>query len=130
MIAIRVAIVAAPLIARAAKGGKAAKRAVTVPSGLRDASSGLRQLFADGSIRDLTITSIRATLYDHGFSLQALTRNRQGFRFNGPGGEQVRIMRRGGGWDVRVQNRHGNYLDEFGNAASPALSRGITVRPG
>lgn len=47
--------------------------------------------------------------------------------FDGPAGEQVRIMRRGGAWDIRVQNRFGNYLDEYGNVGSPSGTHGITI---
>ena len=37
-------------------------------------------------------------------------------------------MSRSGGWDVRVQNRYGNQLDEFGNVAQdPAAAHGIGV---
>jgi hypothetical protein len=98
------------------------------PTGLKDASSGLRGAFDGGNIRDHSITGLRSALTENGFSRQRLTTNRGGYRFDGPDGEQVRIMRRGGGWDVRVQNRYGNYLDEFGNVASPQNAHGITLR--
>jgi hypothetical protein len=57
-----------------------------------------------------------------------LTANKRGYLFRGPGGEQVRIMRRGGGWDVRVQNRYGNYLDRFGDVGTPQTTHGIPLR--
>jgi hypothetical protein len=42
-------------------------------------------------------------------------------------GEEVRVMSRGGGWDVRIKNASGNYLDEFGNVGLPASTHGINV---
>lgn len=110
----------------ATKAGSGAARAA--PTGLQNASTGLRGAFDGGSIRDRSILGVRSALTENGFARQQLTKNRGGYRFDGPGGEQVRIMRRGGGWDVRVQNRYGNYLDEFGNVASPQGTHGITLR--
>ena len=42
-------------------------------------------------------------------------------------GEEVRIMRRNGEWQVRVRNNQGNNLDEFGNIAQPSQTHGINV---
>ncbi len=42
-------------------------------------------------------------------------------------GEEVRSMRRGGGWDIRGRNAHGNYLDACGNVADPADPHGVEV---
>jgi hypothetical protein len=109
-----------------AKPGSGAAQAT--PTGLRDASPGLRNAFDGGSIRDRSIIGVRSALTESGFARQQLTTNRSGYRFDGPGGEQVRIMRRGGGWEVRVQNRDGNYLDEWGTVASPQNTHGITLR--
>lgn len=36
-------------------------------------------------------------------------------------------MRRSGGWDIRVRNASGNYLDEFGNVAAPGGTHSIQV---
>jgi RHS repeat-associated protein len=96
-------------------------------SGLNNASQGLRQLFADGSIRNRTIIGIRETLLDNGFS-QGLTNNRQGYLFTNGTGEHVRVMHRSGGWDVRVMNSAGNYLDDVGNVGSNSATHGIPVR--
>lgn len=65
---------------------------VGVPSGLKDASPGLRKLFEDGTIRDRSIIGIRSTLTENGFASQQLTKNRRGYLFQGLGGEQVRVM--------------------------------------
>ena len=95
--------------------------------GLRQASAGLQELFATGSVRGQPIINIREILVRNGFT-QRLTRNRRGYLFTNALGEQVRIMRRGVGWDIRVMNRFGNYLDEFGRVApSPAAAHGIRV---
>ena len=59
---------------------------------------------------------------------QTITRNGSGYLFRNAAGEEVRIMSRGGGWDFRVRNASGNYLDEFGNVGSPASTHGITVK--
>jgi hypothetical protein len=96
-------------------------------SGLRSASAGLRQLFTDGSLAGRSIIGVRDTLMRNGFSRQTLTRNKSGYLFRGPSGEEVRIMRRGGGWDIRVQNRYGNQLDQFGNVGTPQTSHGIPL---
>jgi hypothetical protein len=36
-------------------------------------------------------------------------------------------MNRGGGWDARIMNQFGDYLDEFGNVVDPSLTHGIGV---
>jgi len=100
------------------------------PNGLKNASNGLKSLFSDGSVSGKSIISIRQELFDDGFT-QRLSDNRQGYLFEkqvGPNAfEQVRIMNRGGGWDIRIQNRYGNYLDPTGNVVPPAQSHGIPV---
>ena len=99
-----------------------------VASGLRTATPELAELFASGTIRNMPIISIRNTLRQGGFT-QTVTRNGSGYLFRNAAGEEVRIMFRGkGGWDVRIRNSSGNYLDEFGNVGSPASSHGIGVR--
>jgi hypothetical protein len=95
-------------------------------TGLRGASSGLQVLFSQGSLRGSSILDIRSTLTRQGFK-QTLTRNKEGYLFQNAAGEQVRIMHRGGSWDIRVRNRYGNYLDEFGNVADASLTHGIEV---
>jgi hypothetical protein len=99
-----------------------------VPTGLRHASAGLRALFADGSVAGRSIIGVRDTLTRHGFSRQVLSNNKKGYRFLGPADEEVRVMRRGGGWDIRIQNSKGNQLDEYGNAGTQQTSHGIPLR--
>jgi hypothetical protein len=36
-------------------------------------------------------------------------------------------MYREGGWDIRIRNRYGNYLDQSGNVAPPTQTHGILV---
>lgn len=36
-------------------------------------------------------------------------------------------MSRGGGWDIRIKNAAGNYLDEFGNVATAGSTQSIEV---
>jgi RHS repeat-associated protein len=98
-----------------------------IASGLRTATPELAELFASGTIRNMPIISIRNTLRQGGFT-QTVTRNGSGYLFRNAAGEEVRIMSRGGGWDVRIMNSNGNYLDEFGNVGTPASSHGISVR--
>ncbi len=95
-------------------------------TGLRGASSGLQALFSKGSLRGSSITTIRSTLTSQGFK-QTLTRNKSGYLFQNAAWEQVRIMRRGNSWDIRVRNRYGNYLDEFGKVGDASLTHGIEV---
>jgi hypothetical protein len=95
-------------------------------TGLRGASSGLQSLFADGSVRGRSIIGIRSALLDDGFT-QGLTNNKSVYLFTNATGEQVRIMSRNGGWDLRIRNQYGNYLDEFGNVTTPASSHGIEI---
>jgi hypothetical protein len=73
-----------------------------------------------------SITDIRSQLLGNGFS-QGLAKNKMGYLFQNGTDEKVRIVRRGGGWDIRVRNASGNYLDEFGNVAGPADTHGIEV---
>jgi hypothetical protein len=96
------------------------------PNGLKNASPGLQDLFNNGSIRGKTIIQIRATLVSNGFT-QTIANNGAGYLFNGPNGEQVRVMRRNGGWDIRVKNQYGNYLDDSGNVTDPAGAHGINA---
>jgi hypothetical protein len=96
------------------------------PTGLRGASDGLTSVFGGGSVRGRSIADIRAGLLDDGFT-QGLANNKSGYLLTNGAGEQVRIMSRGGGWDIRVRNAAGNYLDEFGNVASPGSTHSIEV---
>jgi hypothetical protein len=56
---------------------------------------------------------------------------RSGYLFRNGSGEEVRIMNRNGGWDVRIKNAGGQYLDEFGNApqgkGAKSAAHGISV---
>ena len=103
------------------------------PTGLKNSTEGLRNLFNlrdTGSIRDLSIIQIREHLLENGFT-QGLNSGRanSGYLFTNSMDEQVRIMNRNGGWDIRVRNGSGNYLDEFGNVPSNSNpAHGITVR--
>jgi RHS repeat-associated protein len=97
------------------------------PTGLRNATPGLRELFSGGSVRNMPIINIRQILLKNGF-VRRLTDNRQGILYENAAGEQVRIMSRNGGWEIRIFNKTGNYLDEFGNVApNRAMSHGINV---
>jgi RHS repeat-associated protein len=95
-------------------------------SGLSGASAALVSLFSTGSISGASIIGIRSTLLTGGFKM-GLAENRAGYLFTHSSGEVVRIMRRGGGWDLRVQNAAGNYLDDMGSVASPAKTHSIRV---
>jgi len=96
-------------------------------SGLRDASAGLRELFSGGSVRGKSIIEIREILTRNGFQ-QGRSESALGYLFRNAAGEEVRIMRRGGGWDIRIRNRYGNYLDEFGDVPTgPGPAHGIDV---
>jgi hypothetical protein len=97
-----------------------------IPKGIKNASKGMKDLFADGSIRGKPIISIRDTLKRDGFT-QELAKNKKGYLFRNSNGEEVRVMRRDGAWDVRARNGFGNYLDEFGNVASPGQTHQIGV---
>lgn len=100
----------------------------SLATGLRKASPALKSLFGGGSIRNTSIINIRNTLLKNGFRMTHSDRG-SGYLFRNAAGEEVRIMRRGGGWDVRIKNSSGNYLDEFGNVAPPAQTHNITVNP-
>jgi hypothetical protein len=60
---------------------------------------------------------------------QGLSKNKSGYLLKNGAGEEVRIMKRGGGWDIRVRNASGNYLDEFGDVAQPGPAHSIQVSP-
>ncbi len=79
--------------------------------------TGLRELFKAG-VRNNSIINVRNVLLNNGFK-QGLSLNKQGYLFTNAIGEEVRIMRRAGAWDIRMMNKGGNYLDEFGNFNSP-----------
>lgn len=96
------------------------------PNGLKNASPGLKAIFSDGGVAGKSIISIRQDLLDDGFT-QTLTQNKSGYLFENQLGEQVRIMRRNGGWDIRIRNQYGNYLDQSGNVAAPSQAHGIPV---
>ena len=97
-----------------------------IGTGLRAASPALRALFAEGSLSGASIIGIRSTLLEGGFT-QSVTRNGAGYLFRNNAGEEVRIMSRAGGWDARIMNKFGNYLDEFGNVADRMKSHGISI---
>lgn len=99
---------------------------VKLATGLKTTSEGLRMLFSSGSLRGQSIISIRTVLRSHGFRV-GLTQSQQGYLFTNAQGEQVRIMTRGGGWDIRVRNAYGNYLDDLGNVAPPGQTHGIQI---
>jgi RHS repeat-associated protein len=97
-------------------------------------SSGiLTDLFEGGSVRGKSIIEIRSALLKGGFT-QTLNEGKlkNGYLFRNGTGEEVRIMRRSGGWDVRVRNAGGQYLDEFGNApqgkGAKNAAHGISLR--
>ena len=96
-------------------------------TGLRGASQGLLELLGAGGVRNSTIIGVRQTLLKNGFT-QGLARNGSGYLFRNAAGEEVRVMSRAGAWDIRIMNRYGNYLDEFGNVAAPGATHGIPVR--
>jgi hypothetical protein len=64
---------------------------------------------------------VRASLLKSGFT-QGLSKNRKGYLFVNEAGEQVRIMRKAGEWEIRVRNRAGNWLDDLGNSARDRAS--------
>lgn len=65
-------------------------------------------------------------LSDDGF-VQRLADNKSGYLFSKGLREEVHIMRRHGGWEVRIKNQAGNYLDEFGNVNSSGVAHEIEV---
>ena len=96
--------------------------------GFAKMSPGLQALIREG-VKGNSIINIRNTLLNSGFT-QTLSNNKSGYLFINKAGEQVRIMsRRNGGWDVRIMNQYGNYLDDIGRVALPGSSHGITVFP-
>ncbi|WP_460889316.1 polymorphic toxin-type HINT domain-containing protein [Promicromonospora xylanilytica] len=97
-----------------------------LPKGIQKASKGMKDLFADGSVRGKPIISIRDTLKRDGFT-QELAKNKKGYLFRNSSGEKVRVMRRNGAWDIRARNGFGNYRDEFGNVAAPGQTHQIGV---
>jgi hypothetical protein len=86
---------------------------------------GLLELFKQG-VRGNSIGNIRAILLQNGF-VQSLANNKKGYLFRNAIGEEVRIMHRNSGWDIRIRNQFGNYLDDCGQVASPGKTHGITV---
>nr|WTB28310.1 HINT domain-containing protein [Streptomyces sp. NBC_00830]WTB35771.1 HINT domain-containing protein [Streptomyces sp. NBC_00830] len=96
------------------------------PTGLKNASPGLKSLFAEGSLKGKPIVEIRDKLLKGGFT-RKLAKNKKGYLYTNAEGEQVRIMRRNGGWDMRIMNKNGNYLDDLGNVADPKNTHGIDV---
>jgi len=94
--------------------------------GLKNASEGLKSLFENGSVKGKSIIGIRKTLLKDGFT-QTLSKNKSGYLFRNSLGEEVRLMRRNGGWDIRMRNRFGNYLNENGHVATPNSTHGIGV---
>ncbi len=100
-----------------------------LPSGLRVASSALKALFEGGTVEGKSIIGIRDLLLKSGFT-QSLSESGGGYLFRNGLGEEVRIMNRNGGWEIRVMNEFGNYLDNAGNVAPDrASSHGIQVSP-
>jgi RHS repeat-associated protein len=95
--------------------------------GLKAASKGFRLLFKSG-IQGNSIINIRSTLLNNGFT-QSLTKNKSGYLFTNTLGEQVRIMHRGGAWDVRIMNQFGNYLDNVGNIGTPGSTHNLFLIP-
>jgi hypothetical protein len=94
---------------------------------LRGASDGLMNISSGGTVRGKFIITVREALLDGGFT-RVKANSGKGCRYMHHSGEDVRIMRRNSVWDIRVQNKHGNYLDEFGNVArSSNLAHGIQV---
>ncbi len=84
-------------------------------------------LFSGGTVRGRSIIGVRTDLMNAGFR-QGLSNNKKGYLFVNNGGDQVRIMRRGGGWDIRMQKPDGSYLDEYGKVAKDrASAHGIGV---
>jgi len=110
-------------------GLKVAQKAASIPTGLKSASAGLQALFADGTVAGKSIIGIRDALTSNGFTqtINTGTKNK-GYLFTNGIGEEVRVMFRNGGWDVRIRNMTGNYLDAFGNVSQgAAASHGINV---
>jgi hypothetical protein len=97
-----------------------------LPKGIQKASKGMKELFSGGSVRGKPIITIRDTLKRDGFT-QELAKNKKGYLFRNSSGEEVRVMRRNGAWDIRARNGFGNYLDEFGNVATPGQTHQIGV---
>ncbi len=100
-----------------------------LPSGLRVASNALRALFEGGTVEGKSIIGIRNVLLRSGFT-QSLSESGEGYLFRNALGEEVRIMNRNGGWEIRVMNHFGNYLNKTGDVAPDrASSHGIQVSP-
>lgn len=93
---------------------------------LKQLGSGLRKLFSGGA-RNKSLIQIREMLLKDGFT-QGLTRNKKGYLFKNASGEEVRLMKRNNGWDIRIRNKNGNYLDEYGNVSGAKDSHNITLR--
>jgi hypothetical protein len=104
-------------------GGKVARSAIA------EMSEGMAVLFRGGSVRGKSLIEIRSILLENGFE-QGLARNKQGYLFKNGIGEEIRMMRRDGGWDIRMKLRRGmdNPIDEFGNFTDKVGSHGISIR--
>ena len=59
---------------------------------------------------------VRTILTENGF-VQTISRNGKGYLFTNGAGETVRLMSKGGSWEIRIMNSDGSNLDEFGNVA-------------
>ncbi|TYB56006.1 hypothetical protein FXF51_45130 [Nonomuraea sp. PA05] len=66
---------------------------------------------------------LASELLNDGFT-QGLTKNKKGYLFRNAAGEEVRIMRRNGAWDIRIRN----YLAENGDVAPPNSAHQITAK--
>ena len=73
--------------------------AVGLPKGIKGGSLGLIGLFSNTTVRGRTIIGIRQHLVRNGF-VQKLARNKKGYIFTNGTGEEIRLMRRGSGWDI------------------------------
>jgi len=89
-------------------------------------SPGLQSLFKEG-VRSNSIINIRNNLLNNGFK-QTLTKNKSGYLFTNEAGDQIRIMLRNEGWEIRIQTQYKNYLNEFGiDPATRSGTHGIQV---
>jgi RHS repeat-associated protein len=91
----------------------------------KEASDGLINLFRNG-LESPSIINVRSQLLRDGFQ-QTLTTKKSGYLFRHISGEEVRIMRRNGSWDLRIKNRFGNDLDRLGNVGIPETTHDIYI---
>ncbi|HEX2868063.1 MAG TPA: RHS repeat-associated core domain-containing protein [Ignavibacteriales bacterium] len=91
-----------------------------VPTGIdgpasfpKSMSPGLKALFEGGSVRGQAIMNIKNLLLREGFEMIRADKG-IGYLFKNEAGEQVRLMRRNGGWDIRIRLGGGNHVNEFG----------------